>query len=421
MVCLKLICEGRTKDFSGSPFCIGNMLINHSKLFILSDNDYHYYYKLFLNGYIDNVIYPNLLFLSRKGVSFLKEDAMQQEGSSLALHNKKVRTSIKGTFVLILGAMLIIISMGLSIAFGAADIKLATVWEAILYFNPEQTSHQIIQEIRMPRAIAAVLVGALLAVSGAVMQGLTRNPLASPSIMGVTDGAAFALVLTLALFPTATILGLTFSSFVGAGLGVILVFMVGAFSKGGLTPVKLALAGVAVGSLLSALSTAIALHTQVAKNMSFWYAGGLTSTNWTSVKILVLAGGIGLLLALYISRSITILSLGEGVSKGLGQNTILVKSLGVLVVLLLTGAAVSVAGAVGFIGLVIPHITRFIIGSDYRWIIPISAVLGGLLLVLADLAAKMVNAPYETPVGAITAIIGVPFFLYLARGERRGL
>jgi iron complex transport system permease protein len=109
------------------------------------------------------------------------------------------------------------------------------------------------------------------------------------------------------------------------------------------------------------------------------------------------------------------------VSKGLGQNTLLVKTLGVIVVLVLTGAAVSIAGAIGFIGLVIPHITRFIIGSDYRWIIPVSAVLGGLLLVLADVAARMVNAPFETPVGAITAIIGVPFFLYLARGERRGL
>jgi iron complex transport system permease protein len=155
--------------------------------------------------------------------------------------------------------------------------------------------------------------------------------------------------------------------------------------------------------------------------MSFWYAGGLTTISWESIKILLVTGGFGLLLALYISRSITILSLGEEVSKGLGQNTLLVKSLGVIVVLVLTGAAVSIAGAIGFIGLVIPHITRFIIGSDYRWIIPISAVLGGLLLVLADIAARMVNAPFETPVGAITAIIGVPFFLYLARGERRGL
>ncbi|WP_223594601.1 FecCD family ABC transporter permease [Neobacillus bataviensis] len=333
----------------------------------------------------------------------------------------KKRTSLKGTGIIIFGLILIILSMGLSIAYGAANIKLATVWEAVSHFNPDVTSHQIIQEIRLPRAIGAVLVGALLAVSGAVMQGLTRNPLASPSIMGVTDGAAFALVITLAFFPAATLLSLTFSSFVGAGLGVMLVFMIGAYSKGGLTPVKLALAGVAVGAMLSAFSSAIALHFQVAKDMSFWYAGGLTSMNWGSVKILLIAGGIGLLLSMYISRSITILSLGEEVSKGLGQNTLLIKSLGVIVVLVLTGAAVSVAGAIGFIGLVIPHITRFIIGSDYRWIIPISAVLGGLLLVLADIVARMVNAPFETPVGAITAIIGVPFFLYLARGERRGL
>lgn len=349
----------------------------------------------------------------------MRENDIQQGGSSLPYMKK--RTSLKGTGVIIFGLILIILSIGLSIAYGAANIKLATVWEAVSHFNPDVASHQIIQEIRLPRAIGAVLVGALLAVSGAVMQGLTRNPLASPSIMGVTDGAAFALVITLAFFPAATLLSLTFSSFVGAGLGVMLVFMIGAYSKGGLTPVKLALAGVAVGAMLSAFSSAIALHSQVAKDMSFWYAGGLTSMNWSSVKILLVAGGLGLLLSMYISRSITILSLGEEVSKGLGQNTLLVKLLGVIVVLVLTGAAVSVAGAIGFIGLVIPHITRFIIGSDYRWIIPISAVLGGLLLVLADIAARMVNAPFETPVGAITAIIGVPFFLYLARGERRGL
>jgi iron complex transport system permease protein len=352
---------------------------------------------------------------------FLNDNDFRQEGHYIDSKKISLKISLKGTLILVFGFILIIFSIGLSIAYGAADIRLTTVWEAVSHFNPELTSHQIINEIRMPRAIGAVMVGALLAVSGAVMQGLTRNPLASPSIMGVTDGAAFALVVTLAFLPAVSIVGLTFASFLGAGFGVSLVLMIGTFSKGGLTPVKLALAGVAVGSLLSAISTAIALHTQVAKSMSFWYAGGLTSTNWTSIKILILAGGIGLLLAMYISRSITILSLGEEVSKGLGQNTFLVKSLGVLVVLLLTGAAVSVAGAVGFIGLVIPHITRFIIGSDYRWIIPISAVLGGLLLVLADIFARMVNAPYETPVGAITAIIGVPFFLYLARGERRGL
>lgn len=352
----------------------------------------------------------------------MNANTLQQEGKSLPQKNKtNSKIAAKAAFIIIVGAGLIFLSMGLSIAYGAAEIKLATVWEAITRFNPDLASHQIIQEVRLPRAIASVIVGALLAVSGAVMQGLTRNPLASPSIMGVTDGAAFALVITLAFFPAASLLGLTIASFIGAGLGVILVFMIGSFSKGGLTPVKLALAGVAVGSMLSAISSAIGLHFQVAKSMSFWHAGGFTSINWTSIKILVIAAIFGLLLAMFISKSITLLSLGEEVSKGLGQNILLIKSLGVIVVLVLTGAAVSVAGAVGFIGLVIPHITRFMIGSDYRWIIPVSAVLGGLLLVLADIVSRMVNAPFETPVGAITAIIGVPFFLYLARGERRGM
>ncbi|MFD2923356.1 FecCD family ABC transporter permease [Halobacillus naozhouensis] len=319
------------------------------------------------------------------------------------------------------GFIALIVSLGFSVALGVTDIKLATVWQAVVAFDPDLTNHQVIRELRLPRAIAAALIGGFLAVSGAVMQGLTRNPLASPSIMGVTHGAAFALIIALVFFPTVSNLGMTLASFVGAGVGVVLVFAVGSFSKGGLTPVKLALAGVAVGGMLSSLSTAISLHFQVAKQMSFWYAGDLSSTSWTSVQLLLAAGAVGLLLAVIISRAVTILSLGEEVSKGLGQNTLVVKTLGVIVVLVLTGAAVSVAGTVGFLGLVIPHITRFLVGTDYRLIIPVSAVLGGLLLVLADIGARLVNAPYETPVGAITACIGVPFFLYLARGERSGL
>ncbi|MGP4076714.1 FecCD family ABC transporter permease [Halobacillus sp. K22] len=323
--------------------------------------------------------------------------------------------------VFVLAIAGLILSLGLSVSLGVTDVQLKTVWDSIFAFDPGVTNHQVIRELRLPRAFAAALVGSFLAVSGAVMQGLTRNPLASPSIMGVTHGAAFALIIALVFFPAMTNLGMTISAFAGAGLAVLIVFGVGSFSKGGLTPVKLALAGVAVGGMLSSLSSAISLHFQVAKQMSFWYAGGLTATDWLSVKILLVVGMAGLTLAIFLSRAVTILSLGEDVSKGLGQNTFVVKSLGVVVVFLLTGAAVSVAGTVGFIGLVIPHMTRALVGTDYRLIIPVSAVLGGLLLVLADIGARLVNAPFETPVGAITACIGVPFFLYLARGEGRGM
>lgn len=317
-------------------------------------------------------------------------------------------------------SVLLVIAMVLSISVGVTDIDFKTVWESVFAFLPESTNHQVIRELRLPRALAAALVGASLAVSGAIMQGLTRNPLASPSIMGVTHGAAFALILAIIFFPAISNIGMTFAAFIGAGLGVILVFAVGSFSKGGLTPAKLALAGVAIGGMLSSLSSAISLHFQVAKQMSFWYAGGLTATDWLSVKILLVAGAVGLTLALFISRSVTILSLGDEVSKGLGQNTFFVKALGVVVVFILTGAAVSMAGTVGFIGLVIPHVARYFVGTDYRLIIPVSAVFGSLLLVISDIGARLVNAPFETPVGAITACIGVPFFLYLARNEGRG-
>ncbi|MGM0903912.1 MAG: FecCD family ABC transporter permease [Bacillota bacterium] len=314
----------------------------------------------------------------------------------------------------------LILSIGVSVSYGTTNIDFATVWQAVFQFNPELTAHQVIQELRLPRAVSAAFVGAFLAVSGAIMQGMTRNPLASPSIMGVTDGAAFALVLMLAFVPSISSMGLIGSSFIGAGLAVALIFTIGSFSASGLTPVKLALAGVAIGTMLRSVSSIISLHFNLEKEMGFWLAGGLNGTSWASVQILIFSGVIGLLLALSISKSITVLSLGEDIATGLGQNNLLIKVLGILTILILTGAAVSVAGVVGFVGLIVPHITRFIIGTDYRWIIPTSILFGALLLVLSDVVSRLVNAPFETPVGAITSLIGVPFFLYLARGSGGG-
>ncbi len=336
----------------------------------------------------------------------------------MARTDNMIQTKHKRSSILLFGGLLLLIfSIGVSIAYGATDIELLTVWQSLMYFDPANTSHQVIQEIRLPRGLGSALVGAFLAMSGAIMQGMTRNPLASPSIMGVTDGAAFGIVMVLAFLPMATTLTQTLAAFVGAGLTVIIVFAIGSASKTGLTPVKLALAGVAIGTLVQSLSSIFALHFQLEKQLSFWIAGGLANTTWNAVYILFIAGIIGVVLALTISKSLTILSLGEDIATGLGQNNTLIKIVAIIAVFMLTGAAVTTAGAVGFLGLIIPHITRFLIGNDYRWIIPISGVLGGILLVNADIVARMINAPFETPVGAITSIIGVPFFLYLARGK----
>ncbi len=352
-----------------------------------------------------------------------KASEMQQENSTTE-EQKQERVASRplvATLILFAGVAALFFGLGASISLGAANIDFKTVWEGIFQFNPDLTSHQIIQELRLPRALAASLVGACLAVSGAIMQGMTRNPLASPSIMGITAGSAFMVAIAFAYFPGTSHVGLMIWSFAGAGIAACIVFAIGILSKGGLTPVKLALAGTAVGALLSSFSSAIAIHYDVAQDISFWYAGGVAGVKWVSIQLLLPIAAFGLIMAFTIARSITVLSLGDDVAKGLGQRTAHVKVLGIIVVLLLTGAAVSVAGTVGFIGLVIPHITRFLVGMDYRWIIPCSSILGALILVLADLGARMINPPFETPVGAITAMIGVPFFLYLARRERRGL
>ncbi|MBQ6447194.1 iron ABC transporter permease [Cytobacillus oceanisediminis] len=325
------------------------------------------------------------------------------------------------TLVIIIGLILLFFSICMSIILGVADINFSTVLQGIFHYDSTSTAHQIVYRLRLPRALAAAFIGASLAVSGAIMQGMTRNALASPSIMGVTSGAMFTVSIAFAFMPFVSNMTIMLFAFIGAGLGSALVFLIGALSKRGLTPMKLALAGTAISALLGSISTGIALRFDVAKDISFWYAGGVAGVQWINVQLLIPIAILGLILAFFISKSITILSLGEDVAAGLGQKVGFVKLLGTVVVLLLTGAAVAVGGTIGFVGLVVPHIVRFIVGSDYRLIIPCSAVVGALLLVLSDVIARLVHPPFETPLGAITAIIGVPFFLYLARREGRGL
>ncbi|MCT6917078.1 MAG: iron ABC transporter permease [Bacillus wiedmannii] len=340
----------------------------------------------------------------------------QQEENVKEIKSRPLIASI----ILVAGTVLLALSMAVSISFGAADISLKTVWQAVFQFDGSITHHNVIQELRMPRAIGGVVAGAFLAVSGAIMQGMTRNPLASPSLMGITDGAVFGIAIMYAFFPNSPYLMFVIASFIGAAFGASIVYGIGSSSPGGLTPVKLALAGAAISALLGAISSGIALYFNLAQEVSMWNAGGVAGVKWESINMLVPIGLVCLFIAIMMSRYITILSFGEEIAIGLGQNTTLIKFIGTVLVLVLTGSAVSMAGSVGFVGLVIPHMTRFLVGSDYRWVIPCSAVLGGLLIECADMLSRVINPPFETPIGAITALIGVPFFLYLARNEGRG-
>ncbi|WP_439741180.1 FecCD family ABC transporter permease [Bacillus pseudomycoides] len=317
--------------------------------------------------------------------------------------------------ILCLAPIFILFTVMLSILYGAKNIDFETAWNALFHFDSGNVNHNIIITSRLPRVVAALLVGAFLAISGALMQGMTRNYLASPSIMGVTDGSAFVITMCMVFLPGMSSVGMILCSMLGSALGAGIVFGFGSLLRNGLSPVQLAIIGTVIGTFLSSISAAIASYFQVSQNISFWYNTRLDQVDPNVLKLTIPFGIVGIILALLISKSITILSLGEEVSINLGQRTKLVKATAILSVVFLTGTAVALVGKIGFVGLIIPHITRFLIGVDYKWIVPCAGVIGGIFLALCDVLSRFVNYPFETPIGVVTSLIGIPFFLYLIR------
>jgi iron complex transport system permease protein len=319
-------------------------------------------------------------------------------------------------FGLLLCAGLLLLALLSSIAFGAADIAPADVWDALFSFNPTSTEHLIIRTLRVPRAAVAALVGAALAVAGAVMQGLTRNPLADPGILGIETGAALAVVAAVFFLKIDSLYLYALFAFAGAALTAVAVYGLGSIGRGGPTPLKITIAGAALTALLSSLTTFMLIFNQrTLEEVRFWLAGSVAGRD---LKLLAEVSPYliaGLALALVLGRQITTLALGDDVARGLGQRTGWVKGLAVVAVVLLAGGATAVAGPIGFVGLVIPHIVRFLVGADYRWILPYSALIGGVFLVFSDVAGRLVLRPIELPVGIMTALIGGPFFIYLVR------
>ncbi|MFD1068049.1 FecCD family ABC transporter permease [Oceanobacillus locisalsi] len=328
---------------------------------------------------------------------------------------KETVRPVRGMFILGIGSILLLLSLVLAVSLGSADMSLQTVWQSIFQFDSGVQQHQIIREIRFPRIFGAAIVGSCFAVAGALMQGMTRNPLADSGLLGLNAGAVFMLACCFAFFPYLPYLYMILFSFLGAALGAGIVYGVGSLSKNGLTPIRLVLAGAAVSALLGALSEGIALYYEIGQDLAFWYAGGISGINWSHLQIITPWLLLALIAAMTVSRSITLLSLGEEVAVGLGIKTGRVKLTASFIIVVLAGLAVSVVGAVSFVGLMVPHIVRWFIGQDYRWIIPGTVIYGALLVVLADLAARTISPPHEMPIGALIALLGVPFFLYLAR------
>jgi iron complex transport system permease protein len=317
---------------------------------------------------------------------------------------------------LLICAALLVVCLLWSITLGAADITPDVVYEALFAFDETNFDHLIIQTVRLPRVLAGMIVGAALAVAGAVMQGVTRNPLADSGILGINSGAAFAVVVAVYLLGAPSLSTYALFGFIGAGIAAILVYTLGSVGRGGATPLRLTLAGVILSAFVTSFTTAILIFDQeTLDQIRFWTAGSLAGREMDLVMQTAPYMLIGLAGAFILSRQITTLSLGDDVAKGLGQNTGWIKLLAAGLVVLLAGGAVALAGPIGFVGLVVPHVVRFFVGVDYRWIIPYAAVLGAILVTLADVGSRVLIRPQELPVGIVMAFVGAPFFIALAR------
>lgn len=306
----------------------------------------------------------------------------------------------------------------LSIAVGSRQIPLDQVLGALTGPHDTQVG-RIVWDVRVPRTLLGVLAGSALGLAGAVMQALTRNPLADPGLLGVSAGAAFALMLAVGVIGMTSLYGYVWFAFAGALAASVVVYAVGGLGRGGQTPVKLALAGIAVTFMLESVTRGVSLvDPQVLNRYRYWASGSLAGQETTTILQVTpfLAGGA--VLAVSLAPALNNLALGDDVAAALGRRLRRVRMLGALSVMLLTGAAVAVAGPIVFIGLVVPHAVRAFSGPDQRWLLPLTALLAPCLLLAADIAGRVVARPQEIDVGIVAAFLGAPFFIALIRRRR---
>jgi ABC-type Fe3+-siderophore transport system permease subunit len=327
---------------------------------------------------------------------------------------------LRGTGTRVLGLWLLIALVvavcALSIAVGTRSIGLGTVWHALLDGSTPGDETVIVRELRVPRTLLGLLAGLSLGVAGALMQGHTRNPLGDPGLLGVTAGASLAVVLSIWLVGVDSPAGYVWSAFAGAFLASAAVYLIGSAGRGGATPVSLALAGAALTYLIYALVQAITIReTTALESFRFWVVGSLAGRDADVIAQVAPFVVVGLVLALVNAPALNLLGLGEDVARGLGQRVWLARSVGLLSITLLVGAATAACGPIAFVGLVVPHVARSITGPDHRWLIPYSGLLGVVLLLLADVFGRIVARPGELQVGIVLAVVGAPFFIALIR------
>jgi len=320
---------------------------------------------------------------------------------------------------LLLGAVALLAVVVLcSLALGARSVPVAEAWRSLVDPDPTSSDHLVVRDLRVPRTIVGLAVGGALGLAGTVMQGLTRNPLADPGVLGVNAGAAVGVVVAINVFGIGSALGWMGFAMAGAAGASLVVHLLGARGRHA-SPATLALAGAAVAAMLTAVTTAILLLDQrTLDQFRFWVVGSLTGGEdrvLTAVSPFLVAGVV---LALLLGPTLNALGLGDDVAVSLGHRIEVARALGLLAVVLLVGSAVSIAGPIGFVGLVVPHVARTLGGPDHRWLLPASLVLAPLLLIAADVVGRLVVRPGELQVGIVTALLGAPFFVALVRRRR---
>ena len=318
--------------------------------------------------------------------------------------------------------VVLLLSSVLSLAVGATWIPLSQIAAAFVHPDPLSVSHVLVTTTRLSRTLMAMAVGASLAVAGALMQALTRNPLASPGLFGINAGATFFIILCSSLFSLSSPDAWLWCAFIGAAVAGSLVWLIGNMGQGSLSPLRIVLAGAAMAALFSAFSQALLVVNQDGLDtVLFWLAGSLTERSLSVAAPLLMCGVLGLFGAMLLAGQVNVLSAGEEIATGLGQRTGLIRLLMSVLVVCLAGSAVALAGSIGFIGLLVPHMVRKGLSIDHRWLLPGCALLGAIVLLLADTLSRVLILPQEVPVGVMTALFGAPFFILLARrGGRYG-
>ncbi|UJP39728.1 FecCD family ABC transporter permease [Cellulomonas palmilytica] len=314
-------------------------------------------------------------------------------------------------------ALAVVVAVVCSLAFGSRVVGWSDVVSGVLH--PDDSIAQAAVASRVPRTLLGLLVGAALGLAGSVMQGLTRNPLADPALLGVSSGASLFVVLGMAWVGLTTLTQHIWVAFLGAAVASLLVYAIGSMGREGATPLKLALAGAATSAaLLSAVSMVLLTRTDVLDTFRFWQVGSIGRASYSDIGQVVPFLVVGAVLAVGCARGMDAIALGDEVATGLGQRVGLVRAVGGVAAVLLCGASVAIAGPIGFVGLVVPHLARAFTGPSHRWLLPYAAALGAALLLAADVVGRVVARPQEVEVGIVTAVLGAPVFIAIIRRQK---